>query len=422
MPAIAVFAECEQPLRMKLVKAVHRYFTDANASALKRRLDAPSDYLGLLGFPLADPIAERERNQNLARTLVVLRELGIETRLYRLYDNESLEDVPDLERRGVSASWIEETLGAYEPSLAAQPAAGAEVRELGGASGPVDIPDVLTDLEAWRSAGSGRRAQVIIALGEQLSERFSPEGAALVRCAGLDNHLGAFRHRLTGMLMHLIPGGTFEMGSSPAERARLAALGWEGDAPEVPSAPVTVAPFLLARFPITERPWLQLGGTLSRRLGDDHPIDAVSRDALREWSLGVGRGRLRAVSAWLDGLPRRRGQSGRRAAWRLLPLRLEPAPLCRAGALLARRGCGHDRTAGLQPRGRRGALAGGRSVVSRPGPRRPRPPPLRACSGRGSCCRRRARVPARAVGARARHSCASRRGAARRPPSPRPGR
>ncbi|MCB1134486.1 MAG: SUMF1/EgtB/PvdO family nonheme iron enzyme, partial [Verrucomicrobiae bacterium] len=100
------------------------------------------------------------------------------------------------------------------------------------------------------------------------------------------------------MHLHLLPGGRFEMGSSAAERALLRERGWGGDVPETPTAVVTVAPFLIARFPITEGVWSRAGGEeLHWTLGEDHPIDAVSRAQLREWTARLGL-RLPSEAEW----------------------------------------------------------------------------------------------------------------------------
>jgi formylglycine-generating enzyme required for sulfatase activity len=297
MTAIAVFTDCPPERRMKLVRAVHAYFPDS-AVALKKRLDR-SDFLGLMDHALADPLAERRRDERLAKTLVAMDALGLDARLYRLRRDETVEDVEDLETRRIDGRWIREHLGTYAPELVRSPGSGGSpITDTPAAPRPFAVPELLDELGAWDGASPEERAAAVEVVAEAIAARFAFEGLRRFACAGRTHELGVFRHRLTGLQVHLLPGGRFEMGSSAAERALLRERGWSGDAPETPSAKVTVAPFLIARFPVTEGVWSRTGGgELHWTFGDDHPIDAVSRTELREWSAPLGL-RLPSEAEW----------------------------------------------------------------------------------------------------------------------------
>jgi len=85
----------------------------------------------------------------------------------------------------------------------------------------------------------------------------------------------------------LIPGGTFTMGSPPEELNRYKSEG--------PQHGVTLSPFLMGRYPITQAQWkaialrkdLQVERSLeanpSRFEGDDHPVERVSWDEAVEF-------------------------------------------------------------------------------------------------------------------------------------------
>lgn len=59
--------------------------------------------------------------------------------------------------------------------------------------------------------------------------------------------MAEYRHDLSGMVFVLIPGGTFEMGSPADEEGRFR---WEG-----PVHTVTITPFLLAKYELTQPAW-----------------------------------------------------------------------------------------------------------------------------------------------------------------------
>lgn len=78
--------------------------------------------------------------------------------------------------------------------------------------------------------------------------------------------------------MVLVPGGTFWMGAPDAEDER--------DSSESPQHEVTIAPFCLSRFPITQKQWRSIAALpkIKRSLSpypsnfenDDHPVEQVS--------------------------------------------------------------------------------------------------------------------------------------------------
>jgi len=85
---------------------------------------------------------------------------------------------------------------------------------------------------------------------------------------------------VTRLSLVLVPGGTFMMGSPPEELER--------DESEGPQHEVTVPPFLMGRYPVTQAQWramaqrtdLQVGQSLkpepSNFKGEDHPVEQVS--------------------------------------------------------------------------------------------------------------------------------------------------
>ncbi|MEA5447901.1 formylglycine-generating enzyme family protein [Leptolyngbya sp. CCNP1308] len=78
----------------------------------------------------------------------------------------------------------------------------------------------------------------------------------------------------------LVPGGTFTMGSSPGELGR-----WDDEGPQ---REVSIRPFLMGRYPVTQAQWkaianrtdlkvnTDLDPDLSKFKGDDHPVEQIS--------------------------------------------------------------------------------------------------------------------------------------------------
>jgi len=97
----------------------------------------------------------------------------------------------------------------------------------------------------------------------------------------------------THLEMMLIPGGSFMMGQTEAEKAELIRLSGEEDyqkdyARELPRHPVTVPPFFMGKYPITQAQWRavatypaveqELNPDPSQFKGDNRPVENVSWD------------------------------------------------------------------------------------------------------------------------------------------------
>ena len=78
-----------------------------------------------------------------------------------------------------------------------------------------------------------------------------------------------YRHRQTGIVMVLVPGGTFKMGSPDSESGHRIDEG--------PVHDVTLSPFLIAKTEMTQLAWRKImGDAPSCYQGDDLPVDSVN--------------------------------------------------------------------------------------------------------------------------------------------------
>ena len=108
---------------------------------------------------------------------------------------------------------------------------------------------------------------------EALSHDFGPFGFSFVgvnryECAGLSNHVASFMHAGSGLVFHLLPGGTYLRGDERDEATR-------------PVVPVTVQPFLLSRTPCTQEAWERVtGSNPSAYPGARRPVEQVSWSAI----------------------------------------------------------------------------------------------------------------------------------------------
>ena len=90
-----------------------------------------------------------------------------------------------------------------------------------------------------------------------------------------------YRHRKTGTVFVLLPGGPFDMGSREGE------VGRESD--EGPLHRVKLSPFLIAKYELTQAQWRAvMGSNPSTTEGDDLPITNVSWNDCQEFCRRTG--------------------------------------------------------------------------------------------------------------------------------------
>ncbi|MCW8091747.1 formylglycine-generating enzyme family protein [Alteromonas sp. ASW11-130] len=152
---------------------------------------------------------------------------------------------------------------------------------------------LISNHNSWRNATDAQRNdEVQHLLSQGLSTRFDFIDIKQFECAGLSNPIARFKHRQTGMVMHLIPGSDdFKLGISPEFYATAKQNQWmdidENDFEQ--KFPHSVPPFLIGEFVITEAQWKAMDGNkLFKEYGEDHGVDAVKREDVREVAKRVG--------------------------------------------------------------------------------------------------------------------------------------
>ncbi|MCZ6603249.1 MAG: formylglycine-generating enzyme family protein [Planctomycetota bacterium] len=90
-----------------------------------------------------------------------------------------------------------------------------------------------------------------------------------------------YRHRETGIVFVGLPGGTFEMGSPESESGRME---WEG-----PVHKVSLSPFLIAKYEVSQAEWKKvMGNRRSRFEGDTLPVGNVFWEDCQEFCTKAG--------------------------------------------------------------------------------------------------------------------------------------
>lgn len=132
-----------------------------------------------------------------------------------------------------------------------------------------DMEAAIHDRERWRALSKEQRRDTAERLAQKLGAGFELQGLKLFECAGLRNELAVFLHRRSGVVLHLIPGGKYVMGTPDTDSEFRAFIGPNSSedekrtlrkilSREVPAHKVTVRGFLLGRAELSQKQWFQI--------------------------------------------------------------------------------------------------------------------------------------------------------------------
>lgn len=128
-----------------------------------------------------------------------------------------------------------------------------------------EIQAILARRELWQKSSLTALKQVSDYVQKKLGQEFDFLNLREYSCHGRSHRIAAYRHRSSGIVFHLIPGGSFMMGS---KKGRV----------EQPEHEVTLRrPFLIGRSEVSRVQWAKLRGSDSSTLkGANLPITRVS--------------------------------------------------------------------------------------------------------------------------------------------------
>ena len=185
--------------------------------------------------------------------------------------------------------------------------------------------EVLETMSQWLSADTRKQDLAAAEVARRLGDAFKFLGLESYECQDRRFRIAAYRHLRTGLVLHLLPGGSYEMGSDEQEEWQFH-LGIERDfreqvrrqfgdgSPELRRAEqfiartrshlrvqmsfdfdrhrCTVKPFLIGRAEVTRRAWKQVeGGPVPGPEGpDDRPVSRASWQECQSWLQAAGDG------------------------------------------------------------------------------------------------------------------------------------
>jgi len=185
----------------------------------------------------------------------------------------------------------------------------------------------LMDANRWNSTAEDIQDQAIGEIAHYLSTTYRHIETKKYVCGSQAHRIAVFQHRRSGIILHLIPGGAYEMGNLDpdlsaqakvkaikAEIARIKELEYEehpmGFEPkatrdefnrERPTSKVTIPPMFIGRYEVLQRHWNKIAEK-PKALGlgsDDHPQVWVTYDEVQLWLKEAGDGlRLASEAEW----------------------------------------------------------------------------------------------------------------------------
>lgn len=151
-----------------------------------------------------------------------------------------------------------------------------------------DWPDamaILSDRRLW-NASVAVQDRAIDMVKKKLGPAFQWLETKKYQCQGLSHRIATFKHLKTGLLLQLLPGGRYHMGSV------------SGDDDEKPVHEVTIGPMLVSRHELRISVWNSLAS--DKLKGEsDLPVSTVTWEQAQNWLKLAGDGlRLPSESEW----------------------------------------------------------------------------------------------------------------------------
>lgn len=109
----------------------------------------------------------------------------------------------------------------------------------------------LQNKDAWQKEAKPDKLRALKDIERAMKGKVQFLELKRFRCRGLSHDIGVYRHQASGVILHLIPGGRFQMGSKRRPD-------------EQPIKTVTIPPFFLAQREVTEEQWGRLLSPQSR--------------------------------------------------------------------------------------------------------------------------------------------------------------
>lgn len=146
---------------------------------------------------------------------------------------------------------------------------------------------ILKELDYWLAATPTQQDQIIQRIAQAL-QGYKWVETKVYEANGQRCRIATFQHNNSGLLLNLLPGGSYKMGSE------------DGDADEKPAHKVSIQPMLVGKYEVRQGSWDKIGGDDKRAwTGRDLPVEGVSWTAVQAWLNKAGAGlRLLSEAEW----------------------------------------------------------------------------------------------------------------------------
>jgi len=165
---------------------------------------------------------------------------------------------------------------------------------------------ILADRLLWNKASAKRQDSVVESVAGRLGPAFALKEIRVYSCNNISHRIASFVHAKTGIIFNLIPGGTFIRGTEDLnqelEYIRQFSRLYEMDFFELEYyKEVTIAPFLIGRYPVTFAQWGKGFRKLKKQewKGRTFPIEKTGWHRVQEWLNKIGDNlRLSSDNEW----------------------------------------------------------------------------------------------------------------------------
>ncbi|MDF1661852.1 MAG: SUMF1/EgtB/PvdO family nonheme iron enzyme [Planctomycetota bacterium] len=146
----------------------------------------------------------------------------------------------------------------------------------------------LLNIDTWDLLPNSEKRRVAETVEGEMADWLQLLGIESFCVGGLSSEIAQFRHLATGLVLHLIPGGSYLRGSRTSS--------WTFDKPV---CEVAIKPFFIGETPVIQSTWDRFGGRDQRSWhGPFHPIEKVSVEDLSNWLENFEDLRLPSESEW----------------------------------------------------------------------------------------------------------------------------
>jgi formylglycine-generating enzyme required for sulfatase activity len=202
-------------------------------------------------------------------------------------------DCPHENNFSILISMVDQRLEELKRRLAADPKNSQLQCELLNARARVEgsavFRELLDDRLTWNECPEAVQDLAIGQVKQRLSPDYEWQETQLYSCGGQSHRIASFEHTKTGILLNLIPGGSYTMGEANSECDD-----------ECPAHRVMIKPLLLGRFPVRQSCRDKIGGHDDRSFnGANSTMEGVSWEDCQDWLKKAGDGlRLASESEW----------------------------------------------------------------------------------------------------------------------------